>query len=237
MSAASTAERDLRRWAEVLLADGAVVELRGLNVPARYGKPMVASGYFDADHVDEFVAAAHILDERGAKGVYATINPVNPALLARAANRVIDRPASTTSDTDIVRRRLLLIDLDPRRPAGISSTDEERAQAARVADEIEAFLGGLGWPLPWRVDTGNGVALYYGVNEPSDDDGLIGRVLEVLDVRFANEHVSIDLTVKNPARIARVPGTTNRKGDATPDRPHRVARIVREPDAAEEARG
>jgi hypothetical protein len=37
--------------------------------------------------------------------------------------------------------------------------------------------------------------------------------------------VKFDTTVRNPARIFRLYGTTNRKGEATVERPHRVASI------------
>ncbi len=44
------------------------------------------------------------------RGIYVTLNAVNPALLARRANRVkmrLTRSDSTTSDADILRRRWL----------------------------------------------------------------------------------------------------------------------------------
>ena len=45
-----------------------------------------------------------------------------------------------TADKDILRRRKLLVDLDPVRPAGVSSSDEEHAaaiqRAYRIADDM-----------------------------------------------------------------------------------------------------
>jgi hypothetical protein len=58
-------------------------------------------------------------------GIYITLNPTNPALLARSANRLQNRVQVTTSDSDIFARRWLLLDFDPVRPSGISSMDKE----------------------------------------------------------------------------------------------------------------
>ena len=53
---------------------------------------------------------------------YFTLNAVDADLMARANNRVVSS-RNTTSDADITAYRLLLIDADPQRPAGISSIE------------------------------------------------------------------------------------------------------------------
>jgi hypothetical protein len=42
--------------------------------------------------------------------------------------------------------------------------------------------------------------------------------------------VQVDQSVHNPARICRLPGTWNRKGDSTQERPHRIAEILELPE-------
>src|SRR5262245_20524373 len=59
-----------------------VVELRAIDVPAKYGQPVIVSGLFD-DYA-KLVECALQLDKRRAGGIYLTINPVNPQLLGRA---------------------------------------------------------------------------------------------------------------------------------------------------------
>ena len=118
-----------------------VTELRALNVrTAEYRAPHTVSGYFnDIDALAEAAAAIDI-----ATGIYFVPNPINPALLARAENRVRahGKGDAATSDGDIVRRHWLLIDCDPVRPAGISSTGSEheaaRQRARRKVREILA---------------------------------------------------------------------------------------------------
>ena len=59
--------------------------------------------------------------------------------------------------------------------------------------------------------------------------GKVECILRALAARFDNEHVKIDQTVFNPARICRLPGTLARKGDSTLLRPHRRARLLEGP--------
>src|SRR4029450_13592033 len=95
--------------------------------------------------------------------------PVTPALLARAVNRLKSDAKTTTADADIVRRRRILIDCDPVRPTGISSTDEERDRALAIRDQVREFLGALGWPPPLAATmSGNGAGLVYAVDLPND---------------------------------------------------------------------
>ena len=78
---------------------------------------------------------------------FVTLNPAKRDLLARAANRIERRARATTADHEVARRRRLLLDFDPVRPAGVSSTDEEHAVGAARAlvaghgDEAGSVLG------------------------------------------------------------------------------------------------
>jgi hypothetical protein len=78
----------------------------------------IVYGYFD--NPKDFAKAA-AMEQAMAPGIYFTLNPVIPDLLARAANRLkaAGTKSITTSDKDILCIRWLPIDLDPKRPAGI----------------------------------------------------------------------------------------------------------------------
>ena len=75
----------------------AELAFREVRIP-RYSGARTASGYFDDPAA--LAAAVEPWDSRG--NVYLTLNPVQPALLARAANRMKENVTSTTADTDIV---------------------------------------------------------------------------------------------------------------------------------------
>ncbi len=126
---------------------GELYELRILDcVDNPQYPPFTMFGYFDSKHLDDMAKAALRWTPKAA-GVYVTMNPVNPDLLARAANRVIraGRDTKSTSDGDIVARRRLTIDFDPDRPAGISATDEEKVFASQVASVDSETMGKRGF--------------------------------------------------------------------------------------------
>lgn len=219
---------DARRFLALLARPGDVFELRGLSKGR--STPIVTAGYFD-----DMGALAIAAVERSGKddGVYITLNPVNPGLLARApANRVRQAGnGDTTSDRDVQHRRHLLVDVDPIRPTGISSNDAEHAAAIELAAAIADHMVTLGWPEPMRADSGNGGHLVYAVDLPVDDGGLIKRVLAQLSRQFTTTTLKVDEKVFNPARISKIYGTLTRKGENTADRPHRIARLLAAPAA------
>ncbi len=128
------------------------------------------SGYFNAP--DAVAAALTNVTGQDAEAVYITLNPVNPDLLARAINRLENNARTTAADTDVTRRRALVIDVDPEIPTGIQATDEERAAALARRDAVETFLTEqYGWSPPYvRTMSGNGGGLLYWINLPNDDE-------------------------------------------------------------------
>ena len=210
----------------VLAEPGQVVELRLLGVQSQGQRiPVTMSGYFDDF---ELLATSACRYGGSAKGVYVTLNPVKPALLARAANRLrtAGRNDPLTSDADITKRRWLPIDLDPERPSGISSTDQEHSLAVQRAFQIRDALRENGWPASLVGDSGNGAHLLYRVEIPTSDNELVKQCLQALARWFDNDRVKVDQRVFNPARIWKLYGTVSRKGDNVAERPHRLARIL-----------
>jgi len=217
---------DIRRSLDLLTAPGGVFEVRALG-------RWTASGYYDAAHIEKAARDIEALEaDPEVKGIYVTLNEVNPSLLARRANRIktkLDNKEATTADADIVRRRWLLVDLDPVRASGISSTDEEHDQALEMAVRVAEFLKDcFSFPVPVMGDSGNGAHLLYRIDLPNDDESkdLIVRCLKALDAAFGGQRCDIDQTVFNAARISKLYGTLTRKGDNTSERPHRRACLL-----------
>jgi hypothetical protein len=104
----STTIDEIRQTVEILFEPNDVAELRAFKGGT------IKSGYFD-DH--ELLAQAAIGLDRHEWQVFVTLNPVDAAVLDRHPNRVQDCPRATTSDDDVVRRRWLLLDVDPVRRA------------------------------------------------------------------------------------------------------------------------
>jgi hypothetical protein len=96
---------------QVLFEPGDVIELRAIHK----GKKRTDAGYFDSENWPQLADYAASWSTSGA-AVYVTLNPVDPQLLGRYNNRIQNYADATTTDKQIVRRRWLLIDLDPVRP-------------------------------------------------------------------------------------------------------------------------
>jgi hypothetical protein len=218
---------EIRRAIDVFFVPGDVVEVR---IP-RTARDGTCSGYFD-----NFDLLARALAHWSGKApaVYYTLNPVRHDLLARAANRIRTRVRETTSDADILCRRWMLIDSDPVRPAGISSTDQEHELALARACAIREWLRSQGWPESILGNSGNGGHLFPRIDLPNDADSqqLVQSVLEAIAHRFDDEKVKIDRSVHNAARIVKAYGTLAAKGEnfnggpGLDPRPHRLARLL-----------
>ena len=220
---------EIIRALKLMFSAGDVFEIRVLKAQTgSYNKCHTESGYFDYDHIEQ--AAAAICAIRAYAGAYVTLNPVDPDLLARAYNRLV--PAenrSTTADDDVIRRQWLPIDCDAVRKSNISSTDAEHEAALEMARVIRDGMSSLGWPEPVMLDSGNGAQMLYRIDLPVQDNDLVKQVITSI-AAASSDAVNVDLTVYNPARIWRIPGTMNCKGDSIPHRPHRMARIISIPD-------
>jgi hypothetical protein len=233
----SQAEIDALRMLRAIWREGDVRELRAFSVLERKGSDFrrsVVSGYFD--NAEDMVAEAMRLDGLDAEAVYYTPNPVNPDLLARAVNRTKPgKKGAATLDEHVTRRCALLIDVDPVRPTDISSTDAEHAAARQRIWRITDTLEAQGWPLPIVVDSGNGWHAIYAIDMPNDADTLelVKGALAGLAAAHSDAVVGVDVSVCNASRIFKLPGTTARKGDSTPTRPHRLSSIQLMPETWE----
>lgn len=210
-------------WMSMLAEPGHTYELWIKKTQGQY-----LGGYYSYDQIDTLVAKAMQFSGK-AFGVYWSINPVDPEHADDEADHELKPGKGVPKDSDIIRRRLLPIDVDPVRQSDISATVEEKQRAKEKSLEIRRYLNELGWPKPVTVDSGNGFYLLYRVDLPTDDNDLVSGVLKKISQKFSNEHVEIDTTVANAGRVLKIPGTMACKGKSTKQRPHRVSRVIRTP--------
>lgn len=134
-------------WLELFVEPDQVVGLVAFHV----GRPnRTHAGYFDGRHLGRMANFAVALG-RKAGGVYFTLNPVRPELLARRPNNAYATAGRDwmplTADADIASRSYVLVDVDPVRPAesrGASATDAERAAAWSVAADVVSLTNAGG---------------------------------------------------------------------------------------------
>jgi hypothetical protein len=175
------------------------------------------AGWFD-DH-ERLLEATHTL--RGVSA-YVTFNPVRPDLLARSDNRLV-RARHTTRDADILCLRWLYLDIDPLRPAEISSTEVEFAAALNRRDAILGDHPGLALSAAWGC-SGNGAWILVRLPDYPNDPHhalLVARALATFDQYYSDNVVRVDTATANPARLIGLPGTLKTKGCNRPERPWR----------------
>lgn len=222
---------EMMKTLSTIVPDRKCVELRIQNKKGNW-----MSGFYDAEHMEQLAVDALIVDQTyNPTGSYVTLNSINPDLLARRKNRfeTFVKSGTLTDDDSIVNWDYLPIDIDPVRPAGISSTKEELALCEAKADEVVAYLTSIGFPLPMRACSGNGIHLLYRINLPrsTENDIVVKTILTYLDKTFSKEKVvGVDTANNNPSRIFKLYGTWARKGDNTEERPHRKSKITFVPD-------
>lgn len=213
---------EVRKTFETLIESGVFTEVRLLNT-----KQGTLSGYYN--DVDKLIEHIQRYDRQ--YNIYITMNALSEGIKARGKNHLKSYAKNTTSDKEIRCRRWILIDLDPERPAGISSTEQELKLSEELGRKIQGYLTDCGFPEPVTALSGNGFHLLYPVELPNTPEmtSLAKGFLGALDSRFSTEQVKVDTTTYNAARITKLYGTVSCKGDSTEERPHRRSKILYAP--------
>ncbi len=222
---------DIGDFLRLLHQPGGVFEIRVPKCPYRVGTPgrSTTSGYYnDAAAAVRDVAK---LESLKPAGIYVTVNPCRPELLARSINCLTQNATCTTADPDVSHLAWLFVDIDPVRPAGVSSTHDEMEAAIELAHHVRDDLVGCGWPDAVLFMSGNGAGLLFRIDmdNTTENASLVARTLQGLADRYCTAKAHVDVTTGNPARIMKLVGTTARKGshlvgvDGFDDRPHRVS--------------
>lgn len=206
---------------------GEVFEVRALEATTKQWntRPHTEAGYFDLEHLPDLLRSLDTLTAY--KGIYVTLNPLTPAVLGRARYVFKHDKLIGAKDEEVLCRRWLPIDCDAKRVSGVPSSEDEHAHALAKARDIRDGFASMGWPDSIFIDSGNGAQLLYRLPDLPLGSDLVKRTLEALQP-CSDDHVEIDQTVFNPARIWRLPGTLNRKGDPCPEqlRHHRPSRVL-----------
>lgn len=219
----------VKRTLEIFKPDNALIEIRSYN-----DKKIITSGYFK-DNYNHLINGLSKM-EATADACYFVFNNINDACYSKKQHEIyLQKPQTTTTDNDIISRSWLMIDADPKRATGISSTDEEKAKAKSTIINVYKYLRDIGFAYPIIADSGNGYHLMYKIelDNTAGATELIKTFLQSLDNLFSDDCVSIDTTVFNPSRITKLYGTMARKGANTLDRPHRLSMIIKEPEVIE----
>jgi len=220
--------KNLSNAIHLLHTDGELFEIRLIN--GSYN----ASGYFT--NADTAIKALQDFRPNWnsrtptakASNIFITLNPIDMSCYSRKQHdHFIENVTPTTKDNEITALNWLLIDLDPKRISGVSSSDAELTLAKEKSNTIRSFMSERGFKEPIRAMSGNGIHLVYRFNVKNTEENVavFENALKVLSDKFSDDSVEVDTTVFNPARICKLWGTIAQKGATTPERPHRKAYI------------
>lgn len=209
--------------------------LKCLNVLKRKGDlfeiRMVSGKWNSSGYFTDFNKAVEEIEKKFIKentNIYIVLNNIEEACYSRKQHDMfIDTPANSTHDNDIVGYEWIMIDIDPKRPSGTSSSNEQLEKAKAKAYKIYKTLKQRSWYDPIIAMSGNGYHLLYKVSLKNCDNNkkLVENVLKILGVLFDDEDSDIDKTTYNPSRICKLYGTYAKKGTDTKERPHRLSKI------------
>lgn len=214
------------QWWDIFKNNGDLTEIRILDGTRSY------SGYFT--DVNALLKAVEFYEAQlPSAQIYFTLNKINDACYGRAQkDKIIQiKREPTTGDLDIVGRTHILIDLDPKRPAGVSASNEEVEYAHLKAVKVFHFLLEQGFNEPIICRSGNGYHIVIPCRMAVTDEttAVVKTFLQVLSMLFTDEHVEVDEKVFNPSRICKLYGVTAKKGENTQDRPWRQSEIISVP--------
>jgi len=175
--------------------------------------------YRDVDsRTAAFEKIALELNERG-YNLYATVNPIRSDFRGPGGAR----------DADINSRAWILFDIDRKADTSCPASKEELDAARALARSIREYLSSMGWPPPLVMESGNGVHLYYPLENLENSDAVSAQIkctLSGLANKFDTDVVGVDRVVYNAGRITKIPGTIARKGAESEGRLYRMARIL-----------
>jgi putative DNA primase/helicase len=220
------------RWLRFLGAqDGEWLELQALACKTGH---IERTRFAHADSLGAAVALLENAEYFEAAGVFMIANQINPAAATRRDPRQWHdalKGASTT-DRDIMARRLLFVDVDAVRPAGTSASQEEMDQAVAVGKRVyERLARALGSEAPLAyAHSGNGRQVFIALEtmpESPEVMALIKGILTALGKLEGNDKAQIDPTVCDPKRLVPAFGTMKRKGaKGIAERPHRRTAMI-----------
>lgn len=208
-------EQSIRATFDIFKPDG-VIEVRAM------------SGYTFSGYFRDREKLISELARHDDKTWYFVMNEINEGCYSREQNeRILSKKGlKTTGDNEITAIKWILIDADPERATGVSSTDAEKAKALETIKRVYKYLRQEGFSDPVVCDSGNGYHLLYSVDMMVEDAEYTKKFLQAIDMLFSDADVKIDTAVFNPSRITKVYGTIARKGANTKERPHRASGFV-----------
>ena len=193
------------------------------------GKPQIFTGYFSS--VTHLINAIE-LNYSEKTNWYFVFNEIKDytrsgKILNLNGENVLFPAKHTTADNEISKRSWVMVDFDPVRKSGTSSTAEQLQLACECAKRVWDFLFHNGFHEYVGCISGNGYHIMLPCDMEVNDktDSVVKDFLQVISMLFSSDEVEIDTAVFNRARLTKLYGTVAHKGPNTEQTPHRLSFI------------
>jgi archaellum biogenesis ATPase FlaH len=217
-------ESEVYKFWDIFRPNNQLTEIRLISNDGK-----IASGYF----TDPKTLIEAVRPYAKDYSVYFTINPINPDCYGRPQkDKIVIRAKNTTTDSEIIARDYVLLDLDSKRATGVNATEEQLNLAKQKANVVYKFLIDNGFYEPIVICSGSGVHIYIrcALLPTEENNQIIKRFTQAMSMLFSDNNVDIDEKVFNLGRISRVCGYYNRKGSPLDkERPQRLCTFAKVP--------
>lgn len=217
-------ESEVYKFWDIFRPNNQLTEIRLISNDGK-----IASGYF----TDPKTLIEAVKPFAKDYSVYFTINPINPDCYGRPQkDKIVIRAKNTTTDSEIIARDYVLLDLDSKRATGVNATEEQLNLAKQKANVVYKFLIDNGFYEPIVICSGSGVHIYIrcALLPTEENNQIIKRFTQAMSMLFSDNNVDIDEKVFNLGRISRVCGYYNRKGSPLDkERPQRLCTFAKVP--------
>lgn len=214
-------KEQLQLWWNTFVGEGNFTEVRILG---RFSY----SGYFRnfENLISQIEPYINMDDEQ----IYFVLNSIDKDCYARPqCERFVKYPKVTTTDSDIIRRKFLLLDFDPIRKSQTNSSDAQFELAHKKAQDVYRFLiKEKGFTDSIICISGNGWHIIVPVDLPCDEETnkVIKDFYTYMGSIFTDENIEFDEKVYTNARLTKLYSTWAKKGANVPSNPWRQSKIV-----------
>lgn len=217
-------ESEVYKFWDIFRPNNQLTEIRLISNDGK-----IASGYFTDPKTLIDAVRPYAKDY----SVYFSINKINPDCYGRPQkDKIVIRAKNTTTDSEIIARDYVLLDLDSKRATGVNATEEQLNLAKKKANVVYKFLIDNGFYEPIVICSGSGVHIYIrcALLPTEENNQIIKRFTQAMSMLFSDNNVDIDEKVFNLGRISRVCGYYNRKGSPLDkERPQRLCTFAKVP--------
>lgn len=214
-------KKQLQLWWDTFVGEGNFTEVRILG---RFSY----SGYFRnfENLISQIEPYMNMDDEQ----IYFVLNSIHKDCYARPqCEKFVKSPKVTTTDSDIIRRKFLLLDFDPIRKSQTNSSDVQFELAHKKAQDVYRFLiKEKGFTDSIICISGNGWHILVPVDLPCNEETnkIVKNFYTYMGCVFSDNEVEFDEKVYTNARLTKLYSTWAKKGANVPSNPWRQSKIV-----------